>query len=620
MSHPTPKQTALMLACLGVVYGDIGTSPLYALRETFRAVPLTSENVLGALSLIFWSLILLISVFYLLVLTRADNEGEGGILALVGLVCRGEDAKRVSTLWLLPLGLFGAALLFGDGIITPAISVLSAMEGLSVAAPALQSWVVPCTVAVLVVLFLFQYRGTAAIGAVFGPVTLCWFVMLGVFGLGQIVRNPGVLVALNPWYGAQFLMDGGWRAVMALGAIFLVVTGAEVLYADMGHFGPTPIRKAWFQVVLPCLVLNYFGQGALILREPATAANPFYLMLPGWAVWPMVGLATAATVIASQSGISGVFSLTRQAMQLGYAPRMEVRHTSESEIGQVYVPAMNRIMLVATVLIVLAFRNSSGLAAAYGLGVATTMVISMVMLHAVLRRKWGWTFLGAGLFTGFFLSIGSVFFAANALKLADGGWIPILLGLAVFTLMATWSQGRAELARQLAERTPGLDDLSAALGDVPAVRVDGTAIYLTASPTRLPVALVHNVLSNKVLHERVVLLTLVGEAVPEVALEASVSVLDLGDGFTRVTARYGFMQKPDAMRVLAQAVAQGLAVNLEEVTFFVGRESLVGSAKPVLGRWRRELFALLSRNATPASDFFGLPPGRVVEIGVQLPI
>jgi KUP system potassium uptake protein len=612
----------LSLTALGVVYGDIGTSPLYALRECFHgphAIATTPANVLGVLSLIFWSLALVISLKYLAVVLRADNRGEGGILALMALIQRGRVGRDArSRRLVLMLGLFGAALLYGDGAITPAISVLSAVEGLQVATPVFEPYVLPLTVLLLVALFLIQHRGTARVGAVFGPVMVMWFCVLAGLGLARISNAPGVLAAISPSHAVEFFGRNGGRGFVVLGSVFLVVTGGEALYADMGHFGRRPIRVAWFAFVLPALLLNYFGQGALLLSAPQAAVNPFYRMAPGWALYPLIVLATAATIIASQAVISGAFSLTRQAVQLGFSPRIQVEHTSSATIGQIYVPTVNWALMLCTVALVLGFRSSGAMAGAYGVAVTSTMVITTVLLYILSREVWDWGRLWAVPIMTFFLMIDLAFFGANAFKIPQGGWVPLMIAGGVLALMSTWKRGREILVQRLREKSVPFDLLLGDLIAEPPIRVPGSAVFLTGAPEGTPPALVHNLAHNKVLHEQVVLLTIVTEEVPHVSTGERVHVASLSYGFYRVTARYGFMQDPDVLEVLADCRAAGLHLRLAATTFFLGRETLIPTDRPGMAIWREKLFSFMSRNALRATAFFRLPPDQVFEVGAQV--
>ena len=611
----------LSLGALGVVYGDIGTSPLYAIRECFfgeYAVVPSEANVLGVLSLIFWALLIVISIKYLVFIMRADNRGEGGILALMALVRHERFGHQTNRMFLVTLGLFGAALLYGDGMITPAISVLSAVEGLRIATPLLEPYVIPITIVILVLLFLFQHQGTARVGGVFGPITLLWFLVLGVLGVRGIVSQPAVLWAIDPLYGVRFFTHNGTQGFFVLGAIFLVATGGEALYADMGHFGRLPIRLTWFSVVLPALLLNYFGQGALLLANPETAHNPFYRLAPEWALYPMVLLATAATIIASQAIISGCFSLTRQAIQLGYSPRLGIDHTSQEEIGQIYIPLINWVIMVATIGLVIGFGSSSQLAAAYGVAVATTMVITTLLFYVVARELWHWPLWAAGLLSAGFLIIDLSFFSANMIKVEHGGWFPLLVAIIVYTLMSTWKRGRQILAQRMrVEALPTdlfLKDISAR----PPIRVPGTAIFMTGDRQGVPPALLHNLKHNKVLHERVVFLTVLTEEIPQVSDADRLQMEELGCGIMRLLVHYGFMEDPNIWHIMALAKEHGLPFNMMETSFFLGRETLIPTKKPGMALWREWLFALMSRNAQRATAYFRIPPNRVVELGAQI--
>lgn len=613
----------LSLTALGVVFGDIGTSPLYALRVCFdqsHGVPLEPANVLGALSLIFWALVIVICTKYLGFILRADNRGEGGILALMALARRPYAQNPRLFRFLTLAGLFGAALLYGDGMITPAISVLSAVEGLQVAAPALHPFVVPVTVVLLVALFLFQSRGTARVGAVFGPVMLLWFLVLAILGARGILLAPQVLAAVNPLYGARFLLESRGAGFLTLGAVFLVVTGGEALYADMGHFGPKPIRLTWFFLVFPALLLNYFGQGALLIRHPESVESPFFRLAPSWFVLPLVALATAATIIASQAVISGSFSLTRQATQLGFCPRVAIRHTSSRKIGQIYVPSVNWALMAATISLVLGFKNSDSLAAAYGVAVTTDMVFATGLFFFLTRGLWKWSVAAALPLAGFFLVVDLAFWSANIVKVPQGGWFPLAVGAVVFTLMTTWKRGREILYSRLQEQVLPLDLFLADLERNPPVRVKGSAVYMTGNPEGVPVALLHNLKHYHVLHEKVVFLTVVNEEVPFVRPESRLRVEEVGFGIHRILARCGFMETPGVLELLKAAARFGLHFDMMETSFFLGRETLIPSNRPGMARWRRRLFALMSRNANPATAFFGIPVNRVVELGAQVEI
>jgi KUP system potassium uptake protein len=618
-----PPLAALGLAALGIVFGDIGTSPLYALRQAFLGsgppLPATAINVLGILSLIFWALIVVISIKYLLLVMRADNRGEGGIIALVSLL-NPRQAKPGSLRYgLVSVGLFGAALLYGDGTLTPAISVLSAIEGLNVATSAFQSYVVPITVAVLIALFAFQHRGTAAIGAIFGPIILAWFVILAALGVASIVQGPGVLWALDPRHAYTYLLTRGWHGFATLGAVFLVVTGGEALYADMGHFGRRPIRIAWFAVVLPALVLNYFGQGALILRDPSAIAQPFYRLAPPWALYPLVLLATTATVIASQAVISGVFSLTRQAVQLRLLPRLTIVQTHGEEKGQIYVPLVNWLLMIATIGLVLGFRTSGNLASAYGVAIATDMVITTVLAFFVATR-WGWSPAWTALLAAVFLMVDLTFFGANLIKIAEGGWYPLLVGTVIFALMSIWRRGRRLMAEQLEHDQQSVAEFVASLEATPPVRVRGTAVFLTSGARRVPPVLRRHLRHNKALHEQIVLLCVESEEIPRVPAAERLEVVCLARDLHEVVARYGFMQTPNLPVALRLCEALGLLLDLDGITFYLGRETLVAREDFGLPLWQDRVFDFMARNAARADAFYHLPPERVVELGIQVEI
>ncbi|HYO57323.1 potassium transporter Kup [Archangium sp.] len=621
-TEPFKRVATMALGALGIVYGDIGTSPLYALRECFNGphrVEPTHDNVLGVLSLVFWSLIIVVSVKYLLFVMRADNRGEGGILALMALAMqrkRGEEVKVRPVV--VTLGVFGAALLYGDGLITPAISVLSAVEGLSVATPFFEPYIQPLTIFILMGLFLIQRHGTAGIGAIFGPFMLVWFLTLAVLGVKEMMAYPAVVWAISPIQAVRFFMHNHGHGFLVLGGVFLVVTGGEALYADMGHFGWRPIRWAWFVLVLPALMFNYMGQGALLLRDPSKASNPFFYLAPTWALYPLVVLATGATVIASQALISGAFSLTQQAIQLGYTPRLEVVHTSAEERGQIYLPGVNLALLVGIIFLVLGFKSSSNLAAAYGISVTTTMTITTVLAYVVARERWNVSRAVALPVAGLFLLVDLSFWGANAVKIAAGGWFPLTMALFVFTLMTTWKKGRDILASRLRGNSIPLTQLLESFGDHPPVRVPGTAIFMTGSPEGTPPALLHNLKHNKVLHEQVMLLTIASEEVPHVPPEDRVEVIKLEEGFVRVIARYGFMENPGIPDILKRAREKGLQFNLMGTSFFLGRETLIPSKRPGMAMWREALFAWMSRNARSATAYFRIPPNRVVELGAQV--
>ncbi|HEX6748828.1 MAG TPA: potassium transporter Kup [Longimicrobium sp.] len=627
-SHPhegAPRGRYLLtlaLGALGVVYGDIGTSPLYALRECFHhssGIAPTHENVVGILSLIVWSLILVVTVKYLLFVMRADNRGEGGILALLALVAPPRGGKpRGLAMVLALMGVFGAALLYGDGMITPAITVLSAVEGLNVATPFFEPYIILISIFILVGLFVVQSRGTAAIGRIFGPVMLVWFASIAAMGIVEAVRYPSVFLAVSPHHALRFMLQHGYQGFLVLGSVFLVVTGGEALYADMGHFGRDPIRLAWFTVALPALLLNYFGQGALLLRDPTAVENPFYRLAPSWALYPLVALATAAAVIASQALISGAFSLTRQAVQLGYTPRVDVEHTSEREIGQIYIPGVNWMLMIACIALVLGFRSSSNLAAAYGIAVTGTMGITTILFYFVARERFGWTALKAGVPAFFFLIIDLAFFLANATKIEHGGWFPLLVGAIVFTAMTTWKTGRRILGQRMVETTLPIDLFLEDVRRSQPTRVPGTAVFMYGNRQGTPPALLHSLKHYKVLHATTVFLNVETQEVPHVAEEQRIEVEALGEGFYRVTLSYGFMEDPDVPRALSGIHVDGLDLRPAHTSYFLGRETLIPSKRPGMALWRERLFAVMARNARPATSFFALPPNRVVELGAQI--
>jgi KUP system potassium uptake protein len=608
----------LSLGALGVVYGDIGTSPLYALRECFHgeyAVPVTPANVLGILSLVLWSLVMVISVKYLGFVLRADNRGEGGILALVALaVPRYAPRNRA---WLALLGLFGASLLYGDGMLTPAISVLAAVEGIEVVAPALSPLVIPTTVAILIALFSIQRRGTGRVGALFGPVVIAWFVAIAALGIRGIAAHPAVVEAVSPHYAAHFFTENGLHGFTVLAAVFLVVTGGEALYADMGHFGPRPIRVGWFGLALPALLLNYFGQGALLLTDPEAAHNPFFRLAPEWATVPLVALATAATVIASQALISGAFSLTHQAIQLGFAPRLAINHTSAEERGQIYVGPVNWMLAIAACALVIGFGSSSNLAAAYGMSVTANMAITTMLLCVVAFQRWGWRISAFGL-GALFLPIDLAFFGSNLLKFTHGGWFSLLVAAIVFALMSTWKRGREVLRERLEEASLPLDLFLPDLETSTLPRVPGTAVFLTGDPAGTPPALLHNIKHNKVVHERTILLTVITEDVPYVNESERITFKALDQGFCRVVAHYGFMEVPNVPLLLSRIRSERFPIDLDQASYFLGREQLIATGASGMGRWREALFAYLSRNAQSANTYFRVPPNRVVELGAQV--
>ena len=619
---PDPKRsTALVVGAIGVVYGDIGTSPLYMLRTAFtgeHALALTPANVYGVLSVVFWALVVVVTLKYIMLIMRADNNGEGGILALTALVSRGLARQERRRWWLVGLGIFGAAMFYGDGMITPAISVLSAVEGLEIVTPAMHPFIVPVTLVIIVVLFGIQKHGTASVGMFFGPVMCVYFATVALLGVLEIVQQPGILAALNPAYALAFFMGTPLAAFLALGAVVLAVTGTEALYADMGHFGRSPIRSAWLYFVMPALVINYFGQGALILATPEAIKNPFYLLAPSWALIPMVLLATCATVIASQAVISGTFSLSRAAIQMGYCPRLQIEHTSERQIGQIYVPFINWSLFVAVVLLVVTFRKSDNLAAAYGIAVTLAMLIDSLLIFNVMRRLWNWPAWLAYAIAVPLTLIDLAFLASNSLKIPDGGWFPLVIGAVVFTLLTTWKRGRALLMDRLSEDALPLDAFIASIEVAPPTRVEGTAVFMTSTPDRVPHALLHNLKHNKVLHERVVFLTVVIRDVPYVPHDERIEIKTLGCDFYQFLAYYGFKEDPDVPELLDESGRRGFAFDMMETSFFVSRETLIPTVAPGMALWRERLFASMSKNAVKASEFFQIPTNRVVELGTQV--
>jgi KUP system potassium uptake protein len=604
------------LTTLGVVYGDIGTSPLYALRACFNAeygLAPTSSTVYGVLSLIVWSLILVVSVKYIIVIMRLDNHGEGGIVALLALL---RQKRRPGVL--LALGLFGAALLYGDGVITPAISVLSAAEGLEVVTPAFKPYVLPVTLLILFLLFFVQKYGTARVGSVFGPIMLVWFGTIATLGTLEIIRGPAILRALNPWYGVQFFLEHGVASFAVLGSVVLAVTGAEALYADMGHFGRTPIRLAWFGVVFPALLLNYFGQGALVLRVPDAVQNPFYLLASRSFLYPLVAIATLATVVASQALISAAFSLTQQCIQLHYSPRVSIIHTSRSEPGQIYIPEVNTALMLGCLLLVLGFESSSALGAAYGVAVTGTMAVTTVLFYVIARQRWHWSAVGAGALAGVFLAIDLAFFGASLIKIEHGGWVSLVIGGGVFLLMSTWHHGTDLLRRLLARAAIPMDRFLDEVERTKPPRVRGTAVFLIHDVEGAPLVLQRHLRHNKALHEQIILLSILTEEVPEVEHDKRVTIEALPQGFYRVRAYYGFMERPDAPEILVICGDLGLRARAEETTYYVDTLRLLptGSA-PMMG-WRKRLFSFMARNASAATDFLNIPPNRVVELGARI--
>jgi KUP system potassium uptake protein len=620
----SPSTRALVLGAVGVVFGDIGTSPLYALKECFskeHGIAFSTDAVLGVISMLFWAMIIVVSIKYVVFIMRADNDGEGGVLALMALVLRTVAQRSAKGKILMMLGIFGACMFYGDAVITPAISVLSAVEGLEIAAPQLSRFVIPITLVILTALFLIQRHGTAAVGKLFGPIMTAWFLTLGALGVFNLVQAPEILKAVNPLYGITFLVEHALQAFIVLGSVFLVLTGAEALYVDMGHFGARPIRIGWFVLVMPCLMLNYFGQGAMLLHNSAGAANPFYLMVPEPLLIPMVLLATCATVIASQAVISGAFSLTSQAIQLGFVPRMRVRYTSAAEIGQIYLPVVNWLLLVLVFGVVISFKKSENLAAAYGIAVTTTMVITSILAAVCMRNAWKWNTALVVLVGSAFLLVDLSFFAANLLKVAEGGWFPLLLGSMAFFMLMTWYSGRKLLrARSLEDGIP-LEPFIAGLLAHPPHRVEGTAVFLTGNTDSVPVSLLHNLKHNRVLHERVVFLHFITRDVPYVDDDHRLSCKDLGGGVFILKSEYGFKETPDVQKVLDLADRKlGMHFELMETSFFIARESVIPSKLPGMPMWRESLFAWMHQNGAKPSDFFQIPANRVVELGTKVEI
>ena len=618
--HPQASVASLTLLALGVVFGDIGTSPLYALRETFAGahpLPINQIQVFGVISLIFWSMMLVVSVKYITILTRADNKGEGGSLALLALLSRKAQFRWSSGIVL--LGVFACALFYGDSMITPAISVLSAVEGLTVVQAGLQPMVIPIAIGLLVALFLLQRTGTARVGALFGPVVIVYFLTLAVLGAASVARHPEILWALNPWYALNFFLIDKWLGFLALGSVVLAVTGTEALYADMGHFGRRPIRNAWVFFVMPALMLNYMGQGALLIADPSTVSSPFYMLAPEWFRLPLVFIATLATIVASQAVISGAFSVTQQAIQLGFIPRMRITHTSARAAGQIYIPIVNNALMVMVILLVLTFRNSSNLAAAYGVAVTGAMLIDTCLLAVLLFSLWKWPrWLSVPLLVLFFL-VDVTYFAANLTKVPNGGWFPLLIGVVVFTLLTTWARGRKLMIERMNEGAMPVSVFIKSAASS-ATRVPGTAVFMTTTLDGIPHSLLHNLKHNKVLHERVLLLTVRIEDVPYVDEEKTFELRELGGGFFRLVIRYGFMQETDVPAALARVESCGPQFKMMDTSFFLARQTLLTSARPAMAVWREKLFAWMLRNAESAMEFFKLPPNRVVELGSQVEI
>ena len=613
---------ALTLAALGVVYGDIGTSPLYALKEVFggahNPVPISPDNILGILSLFFWSLMIVVTLKYVTFIMRANNEGEGGIVALMTLATDRDDNKSLLNIFLVILGLIGAAFFYGDGVITPAISVLSAVEGLELITPAFKPFIVPISLVIIVGLFIFQRKGTASVGALFGPIMVVWFVVIALLGLAGIVAHPEVLKAVNPLHGLTFLAKNPILGFFALGSVVLCITGAEALYADMGHFGIKPIQMGWLFMVLPTLVINYFGQGALLLSDPSAIENPFFLLAPEWALTPLVILAAIATVIASQAVISGAFSMTKQAMSLGYTPRMEVLHTSEDEIGQIYVPAINWFLMVSIILLILGFQSSSNLAAAYGIAVTGTMFITNILAISVATRLWGWSPVRAFFGALPFLIIDGCFFSANSLKIPDGGWFPLIFGLVVFVIFSTWKRGRDLVRIRMADDAMELKAFTASLDDGGINRVEGTAIFLVSDSYYVPQALLHSLKHYKVIHKHVIFLNVQLDTVPYVHSANRIEIDQLSNSFWVINMHFGFKDDINIPDALKHCKISGVSFELMDTSYFLGRETLIPKIKSDMAYWRELLFVFMYRNSDSATSFYRLPSNRVVELGSQV--
>lgn len=623
MDSPHHKLGALTIGAIGVVFGDIGTSPLYALKESFHpnhGIPINEATVFGILSVMFWAMMALVTVKYLAFMMRADNKGEGGILALTALAQRCFRKGTRRHWWVVALGMFGAAMFYGDAIITPAMSVLSAVEGLQIVTPALETYVLPISIGIMVALFTIQRHGTAAVGRYFGPTMIIWFVVIASLGVFQIAKHPSILLALNPWYSWQFFIEYKVAAWITLGAVVLCVTGGEALYADMGHFGRKPIRVSWFALVWPALLLNYLGQGALILADAETIRNPFYLMAPNWALIPLIALATAATIIASQAVISGAFSLTKQAIQLGYLPRFKIEYTNEREAGQIYVPFINWGLLLGIIVLVIIFKNSTNLAAAYGIAVMLTMTIDTLLLWIVMIYIWKWNRLFAGTLVVGILANDFMFLSATLTKIAEGGWFPLAIGATMFTIMSTWRRGREIVRRKVNDGAMPMklfvDSIS--ISDTP--RVQGTGIFMTTNPDGVPNALLHNLKHNKVLHGRVIVLSIVIEDIPRVPKEDYIWIDNLGHGFYTITAHYGFKETPNIPTMLQDCQLQAIHFDMMDTSFFVNRETLIATPGGGMALWREHLFVWMSHLATKASDYFRIPTNRVVELGTQVEI
>ena len=619
--HSKQQVTVLALSAIGVVFGDIGTSPLYAVKEIFGShLPIDKLHVLGVLSLIFWALTLVVAIKYATFIMRVNNKGEGGIMALMTFALQSATGNPKKTNFIITIGLLGAALFYGDGIITPAISVLSAVEGLQIISPALSRYILPISIAVLVALFLVQAKGTGTVGKMFSPIMCLWFITLGVLGVNNIINAPGVLAAVNPYYAVHLLLELGWESFLIMGAVVLAITGAEALYADMGHFGLKPIRYAWFSFVFPALLLNYFGQGALLLEHPEAVKNPFYLLAPTWAMYPLLILATLASVIASQAVISGAFSVTRQAIQLGYCPRMNILHTSGREVGQVYIPAINWILMVCVFVVVLTFKSSSALASAYGIAVTGTMIVDTVLVFIVIQKLWQWKALASFTFLTIFLTVDFLFLSSNSLKIPTGGWLPLVIGSVLFLMMTTWIKGRAMLAEHMDERRMLFEDLEDKIISHEAVTAKGSAVYLAKSLHGVPQVFLHNFEHNHVLHEQIIVLTIVTKDEPYVDVAHRIKIRAFGENhnFFRVKLYYGFQQSPDVRQALEQCVKEGLSIDFKKTSFFIGSEKLFFRKKSPMAKWRRPLFRFLFHNASSAIEFFKIPVERVIELGIRI--
>ena len=619
-NHSKEKVASLALGAIGVVFGDIGTSPLYALKEVFLSgLTIEKLHVLGALSLVFWTLTLIVTIKYAIFIMRADNKGEGGIMALIALALQGSKGNPKKIHFIVTIGLIGAVLFYGDSIITPAISVLSAVEGLQIIAPSMERYVLPITIAVLGGLFMLQAKGSGKMGKLFAPIMCIWFILLAVLGIVNIIKVPEVLSAINPIYGIELLAESGWHGFLIMGAVVLTITGAEALYADMGHFGLKPIRYAWFGLVFPALLLNYFGQGALLITNPEAIQNPFYLLAPTWALYPLLIISTLATVIASQAVISGAFSMTRQAIQLGYCPRMTVLHTSGEEIGQVYVPAINWLLMVAVFILVLSFESSTALASAYGLAVTGTMISTTLLAFIVIQALWKWNKYNSIAFLSIFLSVDLAFIFSNSLKIPTGGWLPLVVGTVLFLIMTTWIKGSEQLSEYMDEKRVLFEELEDKV-KVKLIRVPGTAIYLTRSLHGVPQVLLQNLSHNHVLHERIIVLSIVTTNEPYVDENHRLKIRTFGDnqGFYRVKLYYGFKESADVRRALELCVQEGLNIDPKDTTFFIGSESISFRNRNALSKWRRALFSYLFHNSSSAIEFFKIPVDQIMEIGIRI--